>query len=106
MQQVSTSSLLSLHGVTIGFNTAGALSTLTMGGVSYADAGHVVGEYEYQTYNATTLAKYPTCCWWDNSRQKYTNAQVGDPQRRYGLRWLPWWVLVWWWWWCRGGGDW
>jgi hypothetical protein len=47
-----------------------------LGGVTWANEGHLMGQYQYQTYNSTVLSQYPTCCWDDGGRQQYTDAQA------------------------------
>ena len=60
--------------ITLGFDgVTGAFSTFQMGGVDWADASHLLGQYIYKTFNDTDYHGNPTCCYGDGNRQKIAN---------------------------------
>jgi hypothetical protein len=61
--------------VEIGLDSVtGALSTLTIAGVSWADATHLIGAFVYKTFDDTDLAtQSPYCCFGHSSRQAAAN---------------------------------
>jgi hypothetical protein len=55
----------------------GALATVNMAGVSWADASHLVGQFVYQTYSDPDYATQKGyCCWGHSGRQAAANPQT------------------------------
>ena len=60
--------------VTLGFDgTTGALTTLVLAGVSWADAAHPLAQFVYKTYNDTDYNAQGTCCYGEGGRQRIAN---------------------------------
>jgi hypothetical protein len=62
--------------VTFGFDgSTGALSRMSLAGLEWADAEHLLAQFIYKTYNDTDYSAQGTCCYGAGGRQRVANPQ-------------------------------